>query len=53
VTRRFTKRLARVEENTSADAITPTGEQPGRIGGLPPAAGDTHHTEARARMFGR
>ncbi|MEB8339380.1 aldo/keto reductase [Streptomyces endophyticus] len=47
-----TKRVARVEENTAADALTLTGEQLDRLSSLPPAAGDTH-TEAQARMLER
>ncbi|MFF8531808.1 hypothetical protein ACF07B_07430 [Streptomyces sp. NPDC015532] len=50
--RRFTERAARGEENSTAGAVTPTGGQPGRIGALPPAAGDTH-TEAQVRTLDR
>ncbi|MFD9335789.1 aldo/keto reductase [Streptomyces sp. NPDC060028] len=47
-----TKRVTRVEENTSADGITLTGEQIDKLSSLPPAAGDTH-TEAQAQMLER
>lgn len=47
-----TKRVARVEENSAADALTLTSGQLGRLAGLPPAAGDTH-TEAQAQMLER
>ncbi|MFF3494402.1 aldo/keto reductase [Streptomyces sp. NPDC002795] len=47
-----TKRVARVEENTAADALTLTSEQLDQLSSLPPAAGDTH-TEAQARMLER
>ncbi|MGP3690358.1 aldo/keto reductase [Streptomyces sp. IBSNAI002] len=47
-----TKRVARVEENTAADGIALSGEQIDALGGLPPAAGDTH-TAAQARMLER
>nr|WP_248962633.1 aldo/keto reductase [Sphaerisporangium perillae] len=47
-----TKRVARVEENTAADAVTLTAEQLAQLSGLPPAAGDTH-TEAQAQMLER
>ncbi|MGW6897572.1 aldo/keto reductase [Streptomyces sp. NBC_01727] len=47
-----TKRVARVEENTAADAITLTREQLDKLSSLPPAAGDTH-TEAQAQMLER
>ncbi|MFJ9088104.1 aldo/keto reductase [Streptomyces sp. NPDC102384] len=47
-----TKRVARVEENTAADALTLTSEQLSQLSSLPPAAGDTH-TEAQAQMLER
>ncbi|MEU6844379.1 aldo/keto reductase [Streptomyces sp. NPDC046716] len=47
-----TKRVARVEENTAADAVTLTAEQLDRLTGMPPAAGDTHNA-AQARMLER
>jgi aryl-alcohol dehydrogenase-like predicted oxidoreductase len=47
-----TKRVARVEENTAADAVSLTDEQLDRLAALPPAAGDTH-TEAHARWLER
>ncbi|WP_344831645.1 aldo/keto reductase [Actinocorallia longicatena] len=37
-----TKRVARVEENTAADALTLTADQLDRLSALPSAAGDTH-----------
>ncbi|MER5987973.1 aldo/keto reductase [Streptomyces sp. NPDC001787] len=47
-----TKRVARVEENTAADAVTLTAAQLDRLSSLPPAAGATH-TEAQARLLER
>ena len=47
-----TKRIARVEENVGADAITLSAEQLERLDSLPPAAGD-HHNEAQMRMIER
>src|ERR687886_186589 len=47
-----TKRVARVEENTAADALTLTAEQIQRLTSLPPAAGD-HHNEAQMQMIDR
>ncbi|WP_399880416.1 aldo/keto reductase [Streptomyces sp. BBFR51] len=47
-----TKRVTRVEENTAADGVTLTSEQIDKLGGLPPAAGETH-TEAQARLLER
>src|SRR5919199_1126878 len=47
-----TKRVARVEENTAADALTLTAEQIQRLSSLPPAAGD-HHNEAQMQMIDR
>ncbi|MGP3756818.1 aldo/keto reductase [Streptomyces sp. IBSNAI001] len=47
-----TKRVARVEENTAADAVELTSEQLAKLSSLPPAAGDTH-TEAQQQMLER
>jgi len=47
-----TRRVARVEENTAADAVRLTAEQLARLTSLPPAAGDTHN-EAQMRMMER
>ncbi|MCX5401871.1 aldo/keto reductase [Streptomyces sp. NBC_00102] len=47
-----TRRVARVEENTAADALTLTAEQLARLTSLPPAAGDTHN-DAQMRMMER
>jgi aryl-alcohol dehydrogenase-like predicted oxidoreductase len=47
-----TKRVARVEENTAADAIELTPAQIRRLNDLPPAAGD-HHNEAQMRLIER
>ena len=47
-----TKRVARVEENTAADAVRLTDEQIAQLTALPQAAGDTH-TEAQMRMMER
>ncbi|MFJ4674605.1 aldo/keto reductase [Kitasatospora sp. NPDC088783] len=47
-----TKRVARVEENTAADALRLTDEQLTALSSLPPAAGDTHN-EAQMRMMER
>ena len=47
-----TKRVHRVEENTAADGVTLTAGQIGKLGALPPAAGETH-TEAQRRMLER
>ena len=47
-----TKRVARVEENTAADALTLTADQVQRLSSLPPAAGD-HHNEAQMQMIDR
>jgi aryl-alcohol dehydrogenase-like predicted oxidoreductase len=47
-----TRRVHRVEENIAADGVELTAEQLDRLGGLPPAAGETH-TEAQARMLER
>ncbi|MFD7733931.1 aldo/keto reductase [Kitasatospora phosalacinea] len=47
-----TRRVARVEENTGADAVRLTGDQLARLSALPPAAGDTHN-EAQMRMMER
>ncbi|MGW0857187.1 aldo/keto reductase [Streptomyces sp. NPDC002690] len=47
-----TRRVARVEENTAADALTLTVEQLDQLTSLPPAAGDTHN-DAQMRMMER
>ncbi|WP_413759020.1 aldo/keto reductase [Streptomyces sp. MMBL 11-3] len=47
-----TKRVARVEENSAADAVRLSDEQLARLAGLPPAAGDTHN-ESGMRMMER
>lgn len=47
-----TKRVARVEENSAADALELTAEQIARLDALPPAAGD-HHSEAQMRLIER
>jgi aryl-alcohol dehydrogenase-like predicted oxidoreductase len=47
-----TKRVARVEENTAADAVVLTSEQVDKLTKLPPAAGE-HHNEAQMKMIGR
>ena len=47
-----TRRVARVEENTAADAVRLTDEQLAKLSSLPPAAGDTHN-EAQMRMMER
>ena len=47
-----TKRVARVEENTAADAVELTAEQIEKLNNLPPAVGDTHN-EAGMRMLER
>jgi len=47
-----TKRVARVEENTAADAIELTPAQIRRLNDLPPAVGD-HHNEAQMRLIER
>lgn len=47
-----TRRVARVEENSGADAVHLTDEQLAKLTGLPPAAGDTHN-EAGMRMMER
>ncbi|MGC0313577.1 aryl-alcohol dehydrogenase-like predicted oxidoreductase [Kitasatospora acidiphila] len=47
-----TRHVARVEENTAADAVHLSTEQLARLAGLPPAAGDTHN-EAQMRMMER
>jgi aryl-alcohol dehydrogenase-like predicted oxidoreductase len=47
-----TKRVARVEENTAADAVELTAEQIEKLNSLPPASGDTHD-EAGLRMIER
>ena len=47
-----TKRVARVEENTAADAVTLTDDQLATLAALPPAAGNTHN-EAQMRLLER
>ena len=47
-----TRRVARVEENTAADALHLTDEQFARLSALPPAAGDTHNP-AQMKMMER
>ena len=47
-----TKRVARVEENIAADAVTLTPEQMASLDALTPAEGG-HHTEAQMRMIER
>ena len=47
-----TRRVARVEENTGADAVRLTDEQLAKLTSLPPATGDTHN-EAQMRMMER
>ncbi|MFD9738209.1 aldo/keto reductase [Umezawaea sp. NPDC059074] len=47
-----TKRVARVEENTAADAITLTEDHLTTLTALPPAAGNTHN-EAQSRLLER
>lgn len=47
-----TKRVARVEENSAADAVELTAEQLERLNNLPPAAGETHD-EAGMRTLER
>ncbi|MEV4458164.1 aldo/keto reductase [Microbispora sp. NPDC049633] len=47
-----TKRVARVEENTAADAVELTAEQIEKLDNLPPAVGDTHD-EAGMRTLER
>ncbi|MFJ4668366.1 aldo/keto reductase [Kitasatospora purpeofusca] len=47
-----TRRVARVEENTAADALHLTDEQLARLSALPPAAGDTHNP-AQMKMMER
>jgi len=47
-----TKRVARVEENTAADAMELTAEQLEKLNNLPPAVGDSHD-EAGMRTLER
>ncbi|MGW2278541.1 aldo/keto reductase [Streptomyces sp. NPDC001770] len=47
-----TRRVARVEENSAADALTLTAGQLDQLSSLPPAAGDTHN-DAQMRMMER
>ncbi|MCT9104161.1 aldo/keto reductase [Streptomyces mirabilis] len=45
-----TKRVTRVEENTSADALELTVEQLAKLDSLPPAVGSDENEEARQRI---
>ena len=47
-----TKRVARLEENVAADAVTLTAEQLSRLGNVSPAVGD-HHSEAQMQLLDR
>jgi aryl-alcohol dehydrogenase-like predicted oxidoreductase len=47
-----TKRVARVEENSAADAVELTSEQVATLTALPPAEGG-HHTDDQMRMIER
>jgi aryl-alcohol dehydrogenase-like predicted oxidoreductase len=47
-----TKRVARVEENTAADAVDLTPEQIEQLNSLTPASGNTHD-EAGLRLLER
>jgi aryl-alcohol dehydrogenase-like predicted oxidoreductase len=47
-----TKRVARVEENTAADAVELTPEQVAKLDNLTPPAGD-HHNELQMQMIDR
>jgi aryl-alcohol dehydrogenase-like predicted oxidoreductase len=47
-----TKRVARVEENTAADAVVLTAGQVAKLDDLTPPAGE-HHNEAQMRMIDR
>ncbi|MFF7363700.1 aldo/keto reductase [Streptomyces sp. NPDC008125] len=47
-----TRRVARVEENIGADAVTLAEEQLAQLSSLPPAAGNTHN-DAQMRMMER
>jgi aryl-alcohol dehydrogenase-like predicted oxidoreductase len=47
-----TKRVARLEENVSADTVTLTVDQLERLDNVSPAAGD-HHSEAQMQMLDR
>lgn len=47
-----TKRVARLEENVAADAVTLTAEQLSRLDNVSPAVGD-HHSEAQMEMLDR
>ena len=47
-----TRRVARLEENVAADAVTLTDEQVRSLNEMPAAAGD-HHNEAQMRMLDR
>ncbi|ASQ93124.1 aldo/keto reductase [Streptomyces sp. 11-1-2] len=45
-----TKRAARVAENTAADTVELTAEQPAKLDSLPPAAGHDGNEEVRRRI---
>jgi aryl-alcohol dehydrogenase-like predicted oxidoreductase len=47
-----TKRVARLEENIAADAVTLTAEQLAKLDNTTPALGD-HHNAAQMQMIGR
>jgi aryl-alcohol dehydrogenase-like predicted oxidoreductase len=47
-----TRRVARIEENAAADAVTLTEDQLAALSSLPPAAGNTHN-DAQMRMMER
>ncbi len=47
-----TKRVARLEDNVAADAVTLRPDQLATLDGMAPAAGD-HHTETQMRMIDR
>jgi aryl-alcohol dehydrogenase-like predicted oxidoreductase len=47
-----TKRVARVEENTAADAVQLSPEQVDKLTNITPAAGD-HHNEQQMKMIER
>jgi aryl-alcohol dehydrogenase-like predicted oxidoreductase len=47
-----TKRVARLEENIAADAVTLTAEQLAKLDNATPALGD-HHNAAQMQMIGR
>jgi hypothetical protein len=47
---RFTRRVARVEENTAADGVVLERDQIDRLNSLTPAAGDRHDEANMARV---